>query len=434
MIDRNRFLEILAADALLWPNFLTLCDFGGRLAGSCSERASRDWAAGELSSVPGGSLRRDPVRYAGWTCHGATLTELSSGRELAVTPLLATASTPPGGRMLEVVNCGRGAPDRIALAGEAVRGRAVLVEHEYPFASWTIHRRVKLGAAIQAGAAAFLIAQPEPGIGPVSGSAGLAPGRMIPGLGLSAEAAAQIAGPGRRVRLTVDGSEEPEARTETLVLDLPGRGPERVVLSAHIDGHSLAESALDNATGVAAALALARATAAFLGKMERGLTVCLFSAEEWALTGSREWLDKLPVEERSRIVLNVNLDAIAGASTLTALTSDFSELGDFVHHAATAARLPLAVHKPLMANSDHANFASRGIPALRLLAGFGQPRSNLRYILTGADTRALTDPQELKTATLTAGAILWQALQADPDTVAALRRTNTAQRPKTGEA
>ena len=362
--------------------------------------------------MPGGTLRRDPVRYAGWTCHDARLTEFATGRDLAVTPLLA----------LEVVDCGRGGPEEIARAGAAVRGRAVLVRHGYPFAPWTIHRRVKLGAAIKAGAAAFLIAQPEPGVGPVSGSAGLAPGRMIPGLGLSAEAAAQVARPGSQVRLTLDTADDPDALTETLVLDLPGQGPDRMVLSAHIDGHSLGESALDNATGVAAVLALARAVAPYVAQMRRGLTVCVFSAEEWALTGSKAWLDTMPAAERARIVFNLNLDSIAGMPSLTALTSGFPALGSFVQDAAGAADCQLAVYEPLMSNSDHANFAAQGIPALRLLAGFGEPSSNLRFLLTSADTRALTNVQELRSAVLTAGAVLWRALQADEEALAALHQ------------
>ncbi len=423
MTDVTQFLGTLAVDRSLWPDFLTLCDFGGRLAGSPGERAARDWAAGRLAALPGGTLRRDPVRYAGWTCHGARLTELATGHDVVVTPLLAAASTPPGGLALEVVDCGRGGPEEIAHAGAAVRGRAVLVRHEYPFASWTIHRRVKLGAAIEAGASAFLVAQPEPGIGPVSGSAVLAPGRMIPGLGLSAEAAGQVRRPGSRVRLTLDATDDPDALTETLVLDLPGQGPERVVLSAHIDGHSLGESALDNATGLAAVLSLARAVAPYVARMRRGLTVCVFSAEEWALTGSRAWLDAMPAAERARIVFNLNLDSIAGASSLTALTSGFPALGGFVQDAVEVTGFQLAVHEPLMPNSDHANFAAQGIPALRLLAGFNQPGSNLRLLLTSADTRALTNVQELRAAALSAGAVLWQALDAEEETMAGLRRS-----------
>ncbi len=419
--DFLSFLGSLAADRALWPDFSTLCEFGGRLAGSSGEAAARDWAVGRMRAIPGGTVRRDLVRYAGWTCEEARLTSLPSGRDLAAIPLLAAATTSPGGLDLEVIDCARGTPDDIRARGEAVRGRAVLVRHEYPFASWTVHRRIKLSAAIEAGAAAFLIAQPEPGIGPVSGSAGLAPGRMIPAMGVSAEAAHGLGQPGAKVRIMLRAADVPKARTETLVLDLPGGSSDRVVLSAHIDGHSLAESALDNASGVSAVLSLARAIAPHMAGMARGLTVCLFSAEEWALTGSREWLQALPDAERARIVLNLNLDSIAGAPTLTALTSGFPALGPFVQAAAEAAGLALAVHQPLMMNSDHANFAAHGIPALRLLAGFDEPTSNLRYLLTAADTHLLTNVRELKAGALTAGAVMWQALQADDEVVRALR-------------
>ena len=168
----------------------------------------------------------------------------------------------------------------------------MLAAHEYPFAAWTIHRRLKLAAAAEAGAAAFLIVQPEPGVGPVSGSSGRDGGPGIPALGISAEAGALLRA-GRRIRITLSGEDHP-AIAPTLVLDLPGRGPEGMVLSAHLDGHPLGESAIDNATGLAAALGLARAAAPLVARLARGLTVCIFGAEEWALSGSQAWLAARP--------------------------------------------------------------------------------------------------------------------------------------------
>ena len=420
MPDLPAFLGAVAADRELWSDFLALCGFGGRLTGSPGERAALDWAAGRLAAIGVDPPRRDPTRYDGWVCRRARLTDLRTAQDLDVTPLLAAGATPPDGLTLDVVDCGRGAPEQIAAAD--VRGCAVLVRHEYPFASGTIHRRLKLAAAVEAGAAAFLIAQSEPGFGPVAGSAGAMPsGRMIPALGISAEAAEALAALGSRVRLTLEAEDQIDAATETLVLDVPGAGPDRVVLSAHVDGHELGESALDNATGLAAALALARAAAPYVSRMPRGLTVCVFSAEEWALTGSRIWLKELAETERARLVFNLNLDSIAGSSRLTALTSGFDRLGAFVRDAAGMAGFTVAVHRPLMTNSDHANFAAHGIPALRLVAGFDEPNSRLRHLLTRADTRLLATPGELKAATLTAATILWAALTADDETLAGLR-------------
>lgn len=418
--DRAVFLRCLRADDGLWRDFHALCDCGGRLAGTTSEARAQDWCASRLVEAGQGSgVRRDATAYAGWVCHGASLVDIGTGERLDAVPLVGTAAT--AGLELHVLDLARGTPDQIRAAGDAVRGRAVMVAHEYPFSPSTVHRRVKLAAAQAAGAAAFLVAQPEAGVGPVCGSSGRGGGTGIPAMGISAEAAEVLRRPGAKVRIAIDGQDVPGARTDVLVLDLPGGSDERVVLSAHIDGHPLAESAIDNATGVVAALALARNVAPYMAGLQRGLTVCIFSAEEWALNGSREWLHALPASERERIVLNVNLDSLAGSQRLTALTSDFPALGPFAQCAAAQAQVDLGVHLPLMANSDHANFAAHGIPALRLIAGFDEPASSLRLLLSRADTRELVHRHELQEAAACAGSILWSGLDAATADLHALR-------------
>jgi Zn-dependent M28 family amino/carboxypeptidase len=134
--------------------------------------------------------------------------------------------------------------------------------------------------------------------------------------------------------------------------------------------------------------------------------LCLFGAEEWALAGSRAWLAAQPAERLARMRMNLNLDSVAGHGQLTALTSGFAELPGFLR----GAWPPLAVHEPLMANSDHANFAALGVPAARIIAGFNAPESNLRFLLTAADRRQLTSDAELRAATLAAARMLWAAL------------------------
>lgn len=412
------------ADPELWPDFLALCDFGGRLTGSPGEVAARDWAAGRLAAIPGGGrLTREPTSYLGWTLSDARLLRLPEDEPLEAYALLCCGNTPPAGLELEVVDCGRGTPEDIQAAGPRLQGRAALVRHDYMFASSTAHRRVKLGAAIETGAAAFLIAAPELGMGAVTGSSGLAgSARKIPGLGISAEAAELLtSAPNPLVRIHIAAEFAPGAQTETLVLDLPGAGPERVVLSAHIDGHAPGESALDNGSGVALALALARQMATYVAELPRGLTVCLFSAEEWALTGSEAWLAGLPEKERRRLVFNLNLDTVVGGSRLTALTSGFTQLGGFVSKAANAVGVPLGIHLPPMRNSDHANFAAWGIPALRLVSGFDEPESKIRLLLTKHDRRDLARPENFAEPMRAAWAVLSAALTAPPDRLATLR-------------
>ncbi len=75
-----------------------------------------------------------------------------------------------------------------------------------------------------------------------------------------------------------------------------------------------------------------------------------------------------------------------------------------------------------MMNSDHGNFASAGIPAFRLVAGYDDAGANLRFVLTEADTRDKVARSELTSATLLAAAIVEAAANASEATVAQWRR------------
>ena len=419
--ERPLSLPISPGDPLMWADFQALCDLGGRLAGSASEAAALAFARQRLAAVPGAKVRDDPVEYPAWRCRTAQLTSAMTDVSFQCTPLLGTASA--AGVVAEVLDLGLGRVEDFERHADRIRGRIVMVRHEYPFASGHVHRRVKLSLAQRTGAVGFLIAHPEGGVGAVSGSSGRNGGAGIPALGIGVEAAEAFRGlPDGTLpaaRMVIDGDDHP-ARTRILVADLPGRGPDWVVVSAHIDGHPHGESAMDNASGVAVALGLARALAPHVSGCRRGLRICLFSVEEWGLVGSRIWLERMDEAERRSMVINVNLDSVGGSSGLTALTSGFECLDAWVKDSAARAGLPIATYLPLMANSDHANFAAHGIPAVRLIAGFNAPDSNLRLLLTAADTRDKVRPDELDQALRLATALTWQALTAADATLSSL--------------
>jgi len=414
-------LSALAADDELQRDFATLCDFGGRRAGTASEQAALKFALSRLAAInPAAAIQQ--VAYAGWRCSGATLA-LADGTKLACNALLGAASTPPPGIDMEVIDLGRGTPEDFARHARAIAGRCVLVRHEYPFSAVHVHRRRKYGWAMEHGAVAFIIANPLPAAGPVSGSSGRGGAAGIPAVATDFESAARLAassGKHARVHLHLV-SEDYAAQTGVVTLDLPGLSEERVALSAHLDGHDLAESAMDNATGVAVVFAVARAFAPLLANCRRGLRVCLFSAEEWALAGSREYLDRMSPSERAAIALNLNLDTVGGDAHLTALTSEFPRLETFVRATAAAAGMTVGTYAPLMGNSDHFNFARHGIPALRLVAGFDRPDCNIKHILTRGDTREKVAPGEMEDAARLTAALLARALTASDEEMTDLR-------------
>lgn len=411
----------LAADEALWRDFNDICDCGGRLSGTESERKAFALLRERVRAAsPANSGRSIPVPYNGWRAKSATL-KLPGGTFAPCHPLVRTIAT--AGLTAEVIDLGRGTPDEFEAHKAEIAGRIVLVRHELMFAAGTVHRRRKYDMARAHGAVGFLIGGPLAGH-VVAGSSGRDSGEGIPSLGISPETAAKLA---RRstgfpsVTIAIETAEG-SAETETLVFDYPGQTDEWVVLSAHVDGHDLAESAMDNGTGLAAVLAVTRALSPEVAKWRRGLRVMFFSVEEWALTGSAQYVQALGEGERAKIALNVNLDSVAGSPNLAALTSGYAGVEPFLLGVAEANGQSLRTVRPLMTNSDHANFAAGGIPAIRLVAGFDDPNAHLRVVLTPADTRDKVAQSELRQATLLTAALVAAACNADPAEAAAWRR------------
>lgn len=411
MKDFGRIAGALWADRRITDMFHAICATGGRFAGTESEHKARTVVASMLADVTGARVEREPLPYRGWTRGPSRLT-LPNGAPFPAHALVRSPATE--GLEAELVDLGRGTPADFALAGPALAGRIALVRHEFMMASGHIHRRKKYEAAKAAGAAGFLIACNLPGGLLTTGSSGTGAADDIPAAAITYEAGAALAAleGGARVTLAIESAFAP-AEAMNLHAEIPGRTAETVVLSAHLDGHDLAQSAIDNGSGLAVALAVAGAFRDTVPSMRRGLRVSFFNIEEWAVTGSRMHLDAMSPDKRGTIAFNVNLDSVAGHSRLTALTSGIPGAEALVRRANDAAGLGIGVHRPFMGNSDHANFVRQGIPAVRLLAGFEEPNSNLRFLLTPGDTPDKVDPQELKGAAAATAALLALALDSD---------------------
>jgi aminopeptidase YwaD len=397
------WLDEVAADAALMDDFHAICAFGGRLSGTGQDTAAIGWALSRMRQI-GGTAQRIHVPYDGWRAGRVSLALAGHDGPLACRALLRSASTPPDGLEGELIDLGQGRTEDFDRAGDAVRGKIVLVRHEYPFTAHHMHRRRKYDLAVERGALAFLIANPLPGGGLLSGSSGRPRGAAgIPAAyvdNATCQVLARAAAGSRpaRLSLNVEGHEDEGAMADLAILDVPGGTGSYIVISAHMDGHDLATSALDNASGVAVALAAARALAPCVSAHSHGLRVCLFTAEEWALAGSKQYLAAMDPAERQSLKLNINLDTVGGDAHLTALISDFPALARFVADAGADAGVPVSTYLPFMSNSDHANFAAHGIPALRLVAGFDRPDSAVNNILSPGDTPAVVQESELRAA------------------------------------
>jgi Zn-dependent M28 family amino/carboxypeptidase len=157
-----------------------------------------------------------------------------------------------------------------------------------------------------------------------------------------------------------------------------------------VDGDSIANGALDNATGTSAVLALAEAFVTSGVRPGRSVLFIAFGAEESGLLGSTAFAERptLPLRDLAAVL---NLDGIApfGATEdIAALGDDQSTLGDAFRAAAAAEGLRVSVNADAAAKgyffrSDHFPFARAGVPGLFFQDGMelvGKPAGTWRRL------------------------------------------------------
>lgn len=185
----------------------------------------------------------------------------------------------------------------------------------------------------------------------------------------------------------------PHQEPANVVAILEGSDPtlrnEYVVYSAHYDhlgirrpinGDSIWNGADDNASGMAAVLAVAQAFARLPARPRRSMMFVLLSAEEFLGLGSRFFVDHPPVPV-SAMVANLNADMLGRnwPDTVVVLGRRDSDLGSVVDRilsshpelglAATDSSTRPNEPRDLYSWSDHAAFIQKGIPFLYFYSG-----------------------------------------------------------------
>lgn len=174
-----------------------------------------------------------------------------------------------------------------------------------------------------------------------------------------------------------------------VVAVLPGSDPalanEYVLLMAHLDhtgvreggsGDRINNGAMDNATGVATLLEVARAFAESGTRPRRPILFAAVTAEEDGLLGA-QYLAKNPVVD-GKVVSVVNLDMpvlLYDFTDVIAFGSEHSTLGPIVERAGARMGVKLIddplPEQGLFTRSDHYRFVQEGVPSVFLMTGFG---------------------------------------------------------------
>ncbi len=191
-----------------------------------------------------------------------------------------------------------------------------------------------------------------------------------------------------------------------VVAVLPGSDPalanEYVVLTGHLDGvgvipegtpgagdDRIRNGAMDNATGIASMLEVARQLVASGQRPRRPILFAALTAEEKGLLGA-SYLARNPVVN-GRIVGLVNLDMPVltyNFSDVIAFGAEHSTLGPIVERAARSMGITVTPdplpQEGLFTRSDHYMFVRAGVPSVFLMTGFaGEGQERFTSFLRG---------------------------------------------------
>jgi Zn-dependent M28 family amino/carboxypeptidase len=188
-----------------------------------------------------------------------------------------------------------------------------------------------------------------------------------------------------------------EVHSANILGKLEGSDPklrdQYVVYTAHwdhlgivdpINGDSIANGAIDTASGVAGILAIAKAFTALPVKPRRSVIFMAVTAEEKGLLGAK-YYNENPLDPLDHTVANFNIDGLnqwGRTSDVTVVGKGASTLEDVLDSVAGGDRRTLSPdpepEKGFYYRADHFEFAKAGVPALYLDAGIhyiGKPDS-----------------------------------------------------------
>jgi Zn-dependent M28 family amino/carboxypeptidase len=141
-------------------------------------------------------------------------------------------------------------------------------------------------------------------------------------------------------------------------------------IGAPVNGDKIYNGALDNASGVAQVLEIARAFTAVEPRPKRSMLFLMVGAEEQGLLGSQHYAEQ-PVYPLAKTVAAINIDGVnqwGKTKDITVIGMGASDLDDYLRDAAATQGRTLRPdpesEKGFYYRSDHFNFAKKGVPAL----------------------------------------------------------------------
>jgi Zn-dependent M28 family amino/carboxypeptidase len=359
-------------------NMLHMADeIGSRFAGTKSEQLAQEYIVEKLKKYGFDNARAETFTYYGWTRGNVTL-EIPEP-QIREFPAIALALSPGGSAEADVINLGTGSPEEFEAVDPAdVEGKIVLCSSATSPKGKRVHRRTKYGYAVEYGAVGFIFMNHNPGQLPPTGS--LRPSyRMqaeIPGVGVSLETGSLMLrltkGKNLKVRIIDESKVVPDSVSANIIVDLPGssKRDEWIIIGGHYDGHDIAHGAMDNLSGVAVIMELARIFKVYQSYLDRSIRFVYFGCEEIGVTGSTCYVES-HVNEMKDIALMINMElgglANKDGTNHTAFTVyQPPELTEMLEKFSEEIGYKMTISEGASAASDHWPFFMQGVPTIAM--------------------------------------------------------------------
>jgi len=391
----QQILDAAQASSETEINLYTLCDdIGPRFVATPGNDRAAAFILERFEAYGLDNAATEPFDMSVWRRGSASL-EVTTPFEMAL-PCYDLPYAPPTGRggiERPLIDVGWGTDEEIEQFAGQLKGNMALVSQP------SRHRSAIYHACVDAGAVAFLIANPTPGLLLNTGSVGSGEWGAIPAVSITYEHAHRLLRSMEHSPVTArleTHSHCEDATTANVVGELIGgeRPDELIVVGGHFDSHEIGPGAYDNAAGTVVMMEVARLLADQRQHLGRTVRFIGFTAEEVGVIGSERYA-AAHEGDVARTRLMVNLD-MPGTSTPWVLAMHaYPELEP---HVDTLARQLGADVKGRAMDHNHSDFAAfkrRGVPALGLM-GSGRNMKHGGFGHMAADT-----PEKVPTDGLT---------------------------------
>ncbi len=203
-----------------------------------------------------------------------------------------------------------------------------------------------------------------------------------------------------------------EINTANVVITLPGKSDEKVVVGAHFDSWDTGQGAIDNGIGTAILFDMARIFQTHFPENKRTIEFVWFNGEEMGLWGSKRYIE---MHRDDNIVAMINMDMTGSPRGFNAMGNEaFIPMLEKLVRQLPGFDLSRGVVSNPWTNSDQQPFFMHGVPVFTLQAHLDEMM--VKYYHAFGDTFDKVNKKYLSEATAVLGVLTWE-LANNPDLV-----------------